>query len=202
VTLTIGIYLFDDVEVLDFAGPFEVFATASRVYSRLHPDAPKPFEVITVAREARPVIARAGLQVHASHSFDNQPPIDVLIIPGGVVDAEMERKAVIDWIKRNSGGSTLTASVCTGAFLLARAGLLDSKTVTTHWEDIPDLRAKFPRVTVVEDRRWIDAGAIVTSAGISAGIDMSLHLVSRLADHELAVKTARQMEYYWQDADR
>lgn len=201
-TLTIGIYLFDDVEVLDFAGPFEVFATASRVYSRLHPSPPKPFEVITIAREARPIFARAGLQVQPSHSFASHPPIDVLIIPGGVVDAEMTQRPVIDWIKRNAADSSLTASVCTGAFLLAAAGLLDGKTATTHWEDIPDLRARFPRVTVVEDRRWIDAATIVTSAGISAGIDMSLYLVSRLADHELAVKTARQMEYDWQDADR
>jgi len=202
VTLTIGIHLFDNVELLDFAGPFEVFTTASRVYSRLHPQAPQPFEVLTVARAAGPIIARAGLQVQASHAFDNHPPIDVLIIPGGVVEAELEQKPVIDWIKRVSDSTTLTASVCTGAFFLAKAGLLDGKIVTTHWEDIPELHTRFPGLSVKENQRWVDAGKIVTSAGISAGIDMSLHLVSRLAGRELAVKTARQMEYDWQEMDQ
>ncbi|HEV8196121.1 MAG TPA: DJ-1/PfpI family protein [Gemmatimonadales bacterium] len=196
-TFAVGIYLFDEVEVLDFAGPFEVFSTASRVSARLYPGAPKPFRVTTVARESHLVTARAGLEVQPAHTFTDHPPIDVLIIPGGVVTAEMERKSVIDWITRCSVGSILTASVCTGAFLLAKAGLLDGKTVTTHWEDIGDLRAGFPRVTVLEEQRWIDAGDIVTSAGISAGIEMSLYLVSRLGGHELAVQTARQMEFDW-----
>ena len=197
VTLAVGIYLFDEVEVLDFAGPFEVFSTASRVSAWLYPDAPKPFEVTTIAQEPRLVTARAGLKVYPSRTFTNHPSIDVLIIPGGVVTAEMGRNPVIDWIIRCAARSTLTASVCTGAFLLAKAGLLDGKTVTTHWEDIADLRAGFPRVTVLEGQRWVDAGPIVTSAGISAGIEMSLYLVSRLADHELAVQTARQMEFDW-----
>jgi transcriptional regulator GlxA family with amidase domain len=197
VTLAVGIYLFDEVEVLDFAGPFEVFSTASRVSAWLHPDAPKPFEVTTIAREPRLVSARAGLKVYPSHTFSNHPSIDVLIIPGGVVTAEMGRNSVIDWIIRCAARSILTASVCTGAFLLAKAGLLDGKAVTTHWEDIEDLRAGFPRVTVLEEQRWVDAGPIVTSAGISAGIEMSLYLVSRLAGHELAVQTARQMEFDW-----
>ena len=126
----------------------------------------------------------------------------MLIIPGGVVTAEMGRNPVIDWITRCAARSILTASVCTGAFLLAKAGLLDGKTVTTHWEDIEDLRAGFPRVTVLEEQRWVDAGPIVTSAGISAGIEMSLYLVSRLAGHELAVQTARQMEFDWTWAPR
>ena len=199
-TLTVGIYLFDEVEVLDFAGPFEVFSTASRVYSLLHPGNPKPFQVITVTVNSSSVTARGGLRVHASHTINNHPPIDVLVIPGGVVSAQLELPDVIDWIALNAPKATLTASVCTGAFLLAKVGLLDGKTVTTHWEDIHDLRAMFPKVSVVENRRWVDAGQIVTSGGISAGIDMSLYLVARLANHELAVKTARQMEFDWQYA--
>lgn len=199
-TLTVGIYLFDEVEVLDFAGPFEVFSTASRVYSLLHPGDPKPFRVITVALDSSFITARGGLQVHPSHTITNHPPIDVLVIPGGVVSAQLELPAVIDWIARNAPKATLTASVCTGAFLLAKVGLLDGKTVTTHWEDIQDLRAMFPKVSVVENQRWIDAGQIVTSGGISAGIDMSLYLVARIVDHELAAKTAHQMEFDWQYA--
>ena len=94
----------------------------------------------------------------------------------------------------------MTASVCTGAFLLAKAGLLHGKTVTTHWDDLDDLHAQFPDLTVRGDTRWIDEGTIVTSAGISAGIDMSLHLVARLAGEELGVRTARQMDYAWHRA--
>ena len=150
-TLTVGIYLFDDVEVLDFAGPFEVFSTASRVYSLLHPSDPKPFQVMTVAANSSFVTARGRLRVQPSHTIANHPPIDVLVIPGGVVSKQLELPDVIDWIARNAPKSTLTASVCTGAFLLAKVGLLDGKTVTTHWEDISDLRAMFPKVSVVEN---------------------------------------------------
>lgn len=201
-TLTVAIYLFDEVEVLDFAGPFEVFSTASRVYSLLHPGDPKPFQVITVALDSSFITARGGLRVQSSHTIANHPPIDVLVIPGGVVSAQLEIPAVIDWIARNAPEATLTASVCTGAFLLAKVGLLNGKAVTTHWEDIQDLRAMFPKVSVVENQRWVDAGQIVTSGGISAGIDMSLYLVARLVDRELAVRTARQMEFDWQYAAR
>ena len=199
-TLTVGIYLYDDVEVLDFAGPFEVFSTASRVHARLYPDTPRPFHVTTVAHEARTVMARGGLRVEPHCTIDNHPPLDVLIIPGGVVTAQLDSRPVVDWIAHCAHDSTITASVCTGAFLLSKAGLLDGMSATTHWEDIADLRAMFPSVKVQDNQRWVDAGQIITSAGISAGIDMSLHLVSRLAGHELAVRTARQMEFDWRDS--
>ena len=104
-----------------------------------------------------------------------------------------------DWIKAMSAQAGLTASVCTGSFLLGQAGLLDGKTCTTHWEDIDDMRQMFPTVTVVDKRRWVDEGRFITSAGISAGIDMSLHLVERLAGRGLAEKTARQMDFDWQE---
>lgn len=96
----------------------------------------------------------------------------------------------------------LTASVCTGAFLLGKAGLLDGKRATTHWEDVADLRAMFPQVRVIEGARWVDEGSVVTSAGISAGLDMSLHVVARLAGSELAARTARQMQYEWRGNSR
>ncbi len=200
-TQTVAIYLFDEVEVLDFAGPFEVLTTASRVHARLHPEAPKLFQVITIAQEARTIMARGGLRVEPQYTIEHHPPLDVLIIPGGVVTAQLESRAVIDWIAHCAPSSTITASVCTGAFLLGQAGLLHGKAATTHWEDIADLRAMFPSLEVKENQRWVDAGPIVTSAGISAGIDMSLHLVSRLAGRELAIRTARQMEFDWQESN-
>lgn len=200
-TRSVGIYLFDEVEVLDFAGPFEVFTTASRVHARLHPDTPALFHVITVAQEAGIVMARGGLRIEPEYTIDHHPSLDVLIIPGGVVTAQLDSRPVVDWIAQCARSSTITASVCTGAFLLSQAGLLYGKPATTHREDIADLRAMFPGVEVQENQRWIDTGPVVTSAGIAAGIDMSLHLVSRLAGRELALRTARQMEFDWQESN-
>ena len=198
-TASVAIYLFPEVEVLDFAGPYEVFATASRVFRRLNSSAPSPFAVCTVAHKAGTVRARAGLVVTPDFTFADHPAIDLLIIPGGVVSAELEKPEVTEWIKRTAAMTRLTASVCTGSFLLAHAGLLNGKRATTHWADVDELRATFPAVTVLEQRRWVDEGDIVTSAGISAGIDMSLHLVERFAGKELALKTARQMDFNWHE---
>ena len=197
-TLTVGIYLFDDVEVLDFAGPFEVFSTASRVQSRLYPQSPVLFEVVTIADEMRMVQARGGLKVMPDFEITTHPHLDVLVIPGGIVTAELKREQIIEWIAQTASTTQITASVCTGAFLLGQAGLLNGKPATTHWEDLDDLRSMFPEVHVQAKVRWVDIGQIVTSAGISAGIDMSLHFVARLESQALAVKTARQMEFDWQ----
>jgi len=193
----VSILVFDAVEALDFAGPYEVFTTASRVHGRTHPDAATLFDVSCVSRDGQPIQARAGLRVLPEHSFADNPACNVLIVPGGVVDAAIADPATLEWIARTSGESQITASVCTGAFLLAASGVLRSGRVTTHWEDVADLRARFPALTVVEGPRWIDNGALLTSAGISAGIDMSLHLVARLAGQALAERTARQMDYRW-----
>lgn len=200
--LSIAIYVFPDAEVLDFAGPYEVFTTASRVFRRENPSLPVPFTVCTVAREMAEVKARAGLVVQPDYSIAGHPAIDVLLISGGVVTAELDTPEVIAWIAATAGRAGLTASVCTGAFLLAEAGLLDGLSATTHWEDIPDMQARYPAVNTVAGQRWVDEGSIVTSAGISAGIDMSLHLVERLAGRELALLTARQMDFDWQENRR
>lgn len=190
-TRTVGIYVFDQVEVLDFAGPYEVFTCAARVAG----DA--PFVVRTIGASRASVRARAGLAVHPETTFADSGAVDVLIIPGGVVTAELERPEVIRWIAGMARTSELVASVCTGALLLAEAGLLDGMDATTHWDDLEELRSGWPRVKVQAGHRWIDNGKIVTSAGISAGIDMSLHLVERLAGRALAERTARQMDYDW-----
>lgn len=196
-TTTIAIYLFPDVEVLDFAGPYEVLTTANRVFRRRNPEAADIFRVFGVAREGSLVRARAGLEMKAEYGFADHPHVDVLVVPGGVVTRELDRPEVIDWIARRHETARLTASVCTGAFLLAKAGLLDGRPATTHWEDVDDLRTMFPSIDVVTGCRWVDDGKVVTSGGISAGIDMSLHLVARLAGEELALATARQMEFDW-----
>ncbi|MEJ2156421.1 MAG: DJ-1/PfpI family protein [Desulfobacteraceae bacterium] len=196
-TMTVGIYIYNEVEVLDFAGPFEVFSTASRVKARLDAAMPHFFDVFTIGEKLTPVLARGGLQIIPRYSIADHPGIDVLIIPGGIVSDELGKEHLVSWIKASTDAAVITASVCTGAFLLAKAGLLSEKAATTHWEDIDDLAAMFPDIHVKKDARWVEHGNIVTAAGISAGIDMSLHLVSRLDTMNLAVQTARQMEYSW-----
>jgi transcriptional regulator GlxA family with amidase domain len=196
-TKTVAIYIFDDVEVLDFAGPYEVFTTATRMYAREHRGSDPVFSVFTVGYTGAPVKARAGLMLTPDHVLGTAPKIDVLIVPGGVVTKELERAKLIEWIAATAPKTNITASLCTGAFLLAKAGLLDGRRATTHWEDADDLAAMFSQSNVARNVRWVDEGAVVTSGGISAGIDMSLHLVERLTNRALAERTARQMEFEW-----
>lgn len=188
----VGIYIYQDAEVLDFSGPYEVFSTANRV-AEPH----QLFNVFLVSELNQPVIARAGYSVNPQYSFANHPQIDVLIVVGGVHNAELKKPDVIDWIAQTAKQAKVVASVCTGVFLLAEARLLNNLKVSTHWEDVAALRRAYPTLTVIDSLRWVDEGKFVTSGGISAGIDMGLHLVERLADLALAEKTARQMEYVW-----
>lgn len=190
--MNIGIYIYDNAEVLDFSGPFEVFSTSARLNK-----SGEPFIVFLVSQTGTAVTARAGFSVNPSFGFHDHPPLDLLIVAGGVHTEEMKKPEVLNWIASETQKTKLVASVCTGAFLLAEAGVLLSQNVTTHWEDIPDLRKNYPSLHVHENKRWIDEGDIITSAGISAGIDMSLHIISKLYSEELALKTAKQMEYDW-----
>lgn len=189
--MNLGIYIYDDAEVLDFAGPFEVFSTAKRL-------AQADWNIFLLAETAGPVQARGGFPVCPHFTIDDHPPIDVLLVAGGVHTGELEKPSVIEWIANVASNAERVASVCTGAFLLAEAGRLDGLPVTTHREDIPDLKARYPALEVLENQRWVNRGNTTTSGGISAGIDMSLFLVSELASPELAERTARQMEYRWQ----
>lgn len=195
--LRVHILVFDQVEALDFAGPYEVFTTARRVHGRLNPGQQAAFDVACVARDSSAITARAGLRVLPDLDFTQAPHCDLLVVPGGVVDAAMVCPVTLDWVAQQARHASVTASVCTGAFVLAAAGVLTDHTVTTHWEDVADLRRQFPGLQVVEGPRWVDQGAVLTSAGISAGLDMSLHLVARLAGRDLAARTARQMDYPW-----
>ncbi len=194
--MNIGILIFDDVEVLDFCGPFEVFSVAAKCVQEAGGES--PFTVFTLAERAdgQPVRCVGGLLVQPHYSLDNHPPIDLLVVPGGWgTRREVDNARLIDWIRAQATRAQLTTSVCTGAFLLGRAGLLEGRKVTTHWASIERLRASLPSATVLEHIRYVDEGAIVTSAGISAGIDMALHLVARLQGDDLARQTARRMEY-------
>jgi transcriptional regulator GlxA family with amidase domain len=196
---SVGIFVFEGVELLDLAGPHEVFTTASRLHRRDHEQDPELFGVFTVGRTGEPVRTHAGLLITPDHAFSGCPEVDVLVVPGGFVDAELARAEAVGWIAASAMRTSITASVCTGAFFLAAAGLLDGHRATTHWEDADDLRERWPSVTVEDGARWIDEGGIVTAAGISAGIDMSLHLVERLAGRDLALRTAHQLDYSWID---
>ena len=197
-THQVTILVFDDVEALDFAGPYEVFTTASRVHGRSHPNDPPLFATQCVARHADLISARAGLRILPDSTFAACTATDVLIVPGGVVDAAMACEQTIAWIAATAATATTVASACTGAFLLARSGVLTHGPATTHWEDVDDLQRMFPALQVQTGKRWITQGHTTTSAGISAGIDMCLHLVATLAGLELATRTARQMDYAWQ----
>lgn len=198
--MNVGIFIYNEVEVLDFSGPYEVFTTASRVHTRQHPNDAAWFTVFLIAEQNQLVPARGDFKVQPHYTIHNHPDIDVLVVPGGVHFDEMKKEHVISWLANIHPKTRLTVSVCTGAFLLAEAGLLENQACTTHWEDIPDLRAAFPELDVHEDVPWVDNGKVVTSAGISAGIEMALHLVARLAGKELAINTARQMQYDWRNA--
>jgi transcriptional regulator GlxA family with amidase domain len=199
-TRNIGIYLFPEVEALDFAGPFEVFTTCARVSQRLFPSMAEPFTVFSVAESPAVVRARAGLRITPDHTLGDHPKIDLLLVPGGVVSAELNKPHVMQWVQQSALSAELVASVCTGAFMLAKAGVITAGQVTTHWEDQAELAAMFPALEVRDGPRWVEQGKLFTSAGISAGIDLSLHLVSRLCSPQLAEATARQMDYPWSEA--
>ncbi len=187
----VAILLFDEIEVLDFAGPFEVFAVTDELSNH------QLFRVVTVAPEQRAIRARNGLSVNPDHALADCPRPDILIVPGGFgTRALLNNQPVLDWIKAIHTTAEIVASVCTGSIVLGRAGLLDGLKATTHHECFELLRTHAPRTTIVETDRFLDNGRILTAAGISAGIDMSLHLVARLHGAAVAEKTARYMEYH------
>ena len=189
-TRSVGIFVFNDVEVLDFCGPFEVFSVAGRQIS------PGAFEVFTVAAVEGPLLARNGLSVNPRHTFADAPHIDLLLIPGGQGTRPlMHEPPVLQWIAEQSGKAELVLSVCTGSLLLAKAGLLKNQAATTHHTTLELLRQSAPATEVRENVRYVDNGRLITSAGVAAGIDMSFHVVEKLLGKEIAEKTARYIEY-------
>jgi len=192
-----GILIFDDVEVLDFAGPYEVLSRARTepgVASR-RTDATAPFQVFTVARSRDPVRAVGGLQVTPDHGFADAPPIDLLVVPGGFGTRPLLDDAeVCDWIARTAASARLVTSVCTGSLLLAKAGLLRGRRATSHWGALELLKTIDPTIQVEHGGRFVDDG-VMTSAGISAGIDLALGVVERVSGAAVADETAHYMEY-------
>ncbi len=191
-TRSVGIFVFNDVEVLDFCGPFEVFSVAGRQIS------PGAFEVFTVAAAEGPLLARNGLSVNPKHTFADAPHIDLLLIPGGQGTRPlMHEPPVLQWIADRASQAELVLSVCTGSLLLAKAGLLKNQSATTHHAALELLRQSAPATEVRENVRYVDNGRLITSAGVAAGIDMSFHVVEKLLGKEIAEKTARYIEYPW-----
>lgn len=188
--LNTAILIFDDVEVLDFAGPFEVFSVTNELndYSLLN--------VYTVAREKKPVKARNGLSVNPDYSINDAPCPDILIIPGGSGTRPiLQQHDLLAWIRQSAGNADKVLSVCTGALLLAKIGLLDGLKATTHASAFELLGELAPRTEIVRNVRFVDNGNVITAAGISAGIDMSLYVIELLYGKESAQQTATYMEY-------
>lgn len=198
-TRKLAIMIFDDAEVLDFAGPFEVFGVARPADD---PETPL-FDVYTVARDMQPIRARNGLLVQPNYDTVNAPKPDIVLVPGGRgVRTAMYDLVLMDWLKTQAESAELVLSVCTGAWMLAQAGLLKGLRATTYHTSFERLQEIEPTLEVVRGVRWVDNGRIVTSAGVSAGIDMSLYVLSKLFDDEQATRTARHMEYDYYDSAR
>jgi transcriptional regulator GlxA family with amidase domain len=194
---TVGIFIFDDVEVLDFAGPFEVFSrtrTVAGADSRRSDDS-APFQVFTIAKSHEPVAAIGGLRVIPDYAWTDAPPIDLLVVPGGFGTRPLlNDRPTLEWIAAAAGRARLVTSVCTGALLLGKVGLLANRRATTHWAALDLLASIDPTVAVQRDQRVV-SDTIVTSAGVSAGIDMAFAVVEQLCGREVADETAHYIEY-------
>jgi transcriptional regulator GlxA family with amidase domain len=188
--LNVGVYLFDDIELMDFAGPYEVFSVTAELNDY------QLFKVFSISRDGNPIRTVNGLKVTPDYGFANHPPIDILIVPGGVgTKTELQKPEVLSWLRQNYETSRITFSVCSGARLLGKLGLLEQLESITHHEVIPELLALAPQTRIQTSRRFVDNGKIMTSAGISAGIDLSLYVVGKLFGQEIRDKTAVYMEY-------
>ena len=186
----IAVALFDGAEELDFAGPWEVLAA----WATQWPD--DGVEVFTVARSTEPVSCAKGMRVLPDHTWESAPPIDVLVYPGGVgTRRDLSDPATLDWLRGLEGDGTLMTSVCTGALVFAAAGLLRDRPATTWWGALDRLAELDPSLEVRPDDRFVDSGEVVTAAGVSAGIDMALHLVARLHSVERAREVRRYIQY-------
>lgn len=198
----VGIVVFDDVEVLDFCGPFEVFSVTRLDESRRREE-PSPFEVLLLAERPGTVVASGGLKVTPDTTLADCPPLDVLLVPGGWgTRREIQNAPLLAWIGERGRHVPLLTSVCTGSMLLGHAGLLDGLHATTHWRSLDWMRDSFPQVTVERDLHVVEDGRVLTSAGISAGIDLSLRVVARFHGEPIARGTARHMGYPYPEHNR
>ncbi len=195
--MRVAILLFDGVDLLDVGGPYEVFLTASRLAER--DGRPAPFSVLTVSATDRPVVAYGGMTLGPSARLDDVAGCDVAVVPGAIdIEAVAAQAVVRSAVQRLASGAAVVSSVCTGAFLLGDVGLLAGRPYTTHWEDVDALAVRTGEpLELARGGRWVDAGRVVTAGGLSSGIAMALHLVDRLTESSLALRTARQLDYAW-----
>ena len=197
----VGILVFPDVEVLDFCGPFEVFSV-TRLNEERRRQEPSPFEPVLVAETKATVVATGGLKVIPDYTIDACPPLAILVVPGGWgTRTEIKNVRLLQWLAERSKEIETLTSVCTGAMLLGQAGLLDGRHATTHWASLDWMRTSFPAVTVEEKLHVVEDGDVITSAGISAGIDMALRVVARYHGEAVARATARHMEYPYSESN-
>ena len=187
--MRIGVVVFDGVEELDLAGPYEVLSVWARWF---RPDV----EVVTVSMDDRSVRAVHGLMITSDQVASEAPALDVVVYPGGQgTRGQLEDGAVLDWVRERAASASLMTSVCTGSLVYAAAGLLDGRPATTHWASLDRLAQLGSGIEVRPDDRFVDDGDIVTAAGVSAGIDMALHLVSRLGSVDQASEVRRFIQY-------
>ena len=195
----VGIVLFKDIEVLDFCGPFEVFST-TRLNEENRRIEPSPFEVFLVAEHLSPIITTGGMKVIPQYSFADCPSLDILVVPGGWgTRRELNNPVMLEWLRKRAGEVEWLTSVCTGSMLLGFAGLLDGLHATTHWRSLDWMRDAFPEVIVEYDQHVVSDGRVITSAGISAGIDLALKVVASCFGEDIARNTAAHMEYPFPD---
>ena len=196
--INVGILIFNEVEVLDFAGPYEVFSrvrTNKGAESRRSNDS-APFNTFTVSLDDNHIKATGGLKIISDFNFVNCPDIDILVIPGGYGTRPLlNNEELLTWIKNISETAKITSSVCTGALLLAKSGLLEEKRATTHWGAIEALKSISKKINVIPNRRIID-DEVITSAGVSSGIDMAFMIVEKLFGEEVASDTAKYIEFH------
>ncbi len=198
----VGIVIFPAVEVLDFCGPYEVFSV-TRLNEERRRDETSPFEVLLVAQSGEPVVATGGLRVIPDATLETCPPLDILVVPGGWgTRKEISNQRLLTWISERAKQVETLTSVCTGAMLLGQAGLLDGRRATTHWRSLDRMGQAFPAVTVEAKLHVVEDGDVLTSAGISAGIDIALRVVARYFGDAVGRATARHMEYPFPDDNR
>jgi transcriptional regulator GlxA family with amidase domain len=193
-TRNVAIVLYDGVEILDFAGPSEVFASAGNIAGA--PGTPA-YRVYTLGATKNPVKSQGFISVTPEFSIDDAPKPDIIVIPGGQSGTLTSDARFMAWVKPAIEKSELTLTVCSGAFVAAKAGALDGRPATTWYGSVERLKKDYPKVDAQDGRRFVDSGAIVTTAGVSAGIDGALHVVARLTGRNTADRTARYMEYHW-----
>lgn len=197
----VGIVLFDGVDILDFCGPFEVFSV-TRLDEERRREESSPFETLLVAERPNAVTAVGGMTVLPHVTFESCPHLDILVSPGGWgTRRELKNQIMLDWLRSRAAEAETVTAVCTGSMLLGFAGLLNGLHATTHWRSLDWMRASFPAVTVEYDKHYVEDGRVFTSAGISAGIDMSLKVVARYYGEDISRATARHMEYPYPEKD-